>query len=539
VSGLEVRLAGDRGEGRPVVADVGFAVPEGGAVALVGRSGSGKSLTGLALARLLPEGLRLAAGRVLWREQDGGRTDLAALPERALRRHRGRSLAYVFQDPATALDPVWRIGSQLREVLALHRPELDRAARRAEAVRLLGLVELPDPETLIGRYPHQLSGGQRQRVMLALALAGRPRLLVADEPTSALDPPLRRQVLDLLDRLRAELGLAVLWISHDLAEVAHRCDHMVVLDRGRVVEAGPPQRLLTAPEHAATRELAAAARPSGARPSATDGGGALLRVSQLRVRAPSRAWRGDAGPVLLDGITFDLARGETLAVVGESGSGKTTLLRALLALPGPHPEGAVFLDLPEVGRVDWLGLPERRRRPLRRHLGPVFQDPHGSLDPRLALWRSVAEPLEVHRLASRSALRERAVELLVRVGLEPELADRLPGEVSGGQAQRVAIARALAPRPALMLCDEAVSALDVVAQRHVLELLRRLQDEDGFGLLFVAHDLGVVRALAHRTLVLDRGRMVRLGPTEEVFADPRAEAARRLVAADAGLDSAP
>jgi peptide/nickel transport system ATP-binding protein len=538
----DLRLcAGDARAERVLVDGVSFTVPAGASVGLVGASGSGKSLSALALLGLLPAGVRRTGGSILWR----GATDLAELNESELRPFRGRRIGFIFQDPQSALNPVLRVGSQLEEVLLVHRPELPRSARAAEAARAFAAVGLPEPEQIGRRYPHELSGGQRQRVLIAIALAGQPDLLIADEPTTALDATVQLQVVELLDRLRRDLGLAILWISHDLALLRERADHIVVMHQGRVVEEGAPAQLFAQPRHPHTAELVAAAqRAEGARASAASGAadGALLEVRELRVRYPAgRNWLGTPSSwrTAVDGVSFHIRRGEALALVGESGSGKSSVARALLRLPGPAVEGSVRLSLPQAGTVDWLTLPEAQARPLRRHLGLVFQDPTSSLDPRMRVGRSIAEPLEIHGLARGAELRARVDALLEQVGLLPEHRERFPHQLSGGQNQRVAIARALAASPSLVICDEAVSALDLAVQRRILELLCGLQEQFGFALLFITHDLGVVRELAHRTAVMQAGRIVEEGTTAALLDHPREAYTRQLVGAALALHSAP
>jgi len=522
----------------PLVDEVSFAIPEGGAVGLVGASGSGKSLTAAALIGLLPPGIRRTSGSILWR----GGEDLAVLPEPKLRRYRGARIGFVFQDPLAALNPVLTIGRQLEEVLRMHRPELDAGARRVEVERAFAAVELPTPATIGRRHPHELSGGQRQRALIAIALAGEPDLLIADEPTTALDATIQSQVVELLDRLRRERGLALLWISHDLALLRTRVEELVIMYRGRVVERGSPEEVFARPQHAHTRELVEAARARAVARSEPTATPPVLRVHGLRVFHPSgRRWTGapEGWQETVRGVDLELRAGETLALVGESGSGKSTLVRALLRLPGARVEGRVELQVDGGAPIEWLTLPERAARPLRRHFGLVFQDPTSSLDPRMSAGRSVAEPLEVHGLAHGAALQERVRELFEQVGLEPEHALRRPGQLSGGQNQRVAIARALATEPAVLICDEAVSALDLAVQRKILELLRGLQDRLGFALLFVTHDLAVVRALAHRAAVMERGCIVEQASAEQLLDAPSGAAARAMVAAARALHSEP
>ncbi|GAB6195425.1 ATP-binding cassette domain-containing protein [Lysobacter xanthus] len=491
-------------------------VEAGGCTALVGESGSGKSLTVQALLGLLPQGLT-STGRLAF---DGVESSLGTSMHRALA---GRGLAWVPQDPLASLHPLRRVGDQMVETLrALHR--LDRRAAIDEARRLLERVQLPDPAGALRRRPHEFSGGQRQRIAIALALATRPRVLVADEPTSALDARIARDVLRLLDALREDDGLGVLLVSHDLPLVAAHARQVLVLRAGEVVEAGPTAAVLAQPAHAYTRELVAsdgAALDAGAR-VASDAP-VVLEARGLRLRYPGA--RSDA----LDGVDLVLRRGEALAIVGESGSGKSSLGRALLRLVR-RADGEVRLH--HHGRSDdLLHLSPRALRALRPTLGVVFQDPGASLDPRMRVLDLVTEPLRVHGGVDAAALRERAGALLRDVGLEADMLDRHPHRFSGGQRQRIAIARALAGDPAVLLCDEAVSALDAHHRRAILELLDRLRRERGLALLFITHDLRAASALAARIAVMERGRIVETGATADVLAQARHPHTRALVEA--------
>jgi len=529
VDGLRLEAGAAR---RVVVGGATFTIAPGEAVALVGESGSGKSLTAQALLGLQPDGVHIVGGSVRWRGEE-----LVGLGERALRRFRGGRVAYVFQDPYAALNPVLRVGTQVDEVLRVHRPDLDRAGRRREVEALFTAVELPDPARLARRHPHELSGGQRQRVLIAAALAGQPELLVADEPTTALDVTVQRQVVALLERIRAERGLAMLWISHDLQMVRGLCDRVLVMHQGEVVEEGPPERLFREPRHAHTRALVAASTRGGAAAETSEegGAGALLEVRDLHVRYPGARAR-DGVVHAVRGVSLRVEAGETLALVGESGSGKSSIGRAVLRLES-HAQGTVRLDVGGQA-VDWLGLAEREARPMRRHLAMVFQDPASALDPRMRAWEAVAEPLAVHGIARGAALRARSVALLEEVGLGEEYADRLPRQLSGGQCQRVGIARAVALDPRLVVCDEAVSALDATVQERILGLLRRLQQERGLAYLFITHDLSTVRALAHRVAVLRDGELVETGTVAEVLGAPRHPYTAALVEAARALHSA-
>lgn len=506
-----------RGRAAPLVDGIGFDLAAGDCLALIGASGSGKSLTSTALVGLLPAAAQIA-GSIRF---DGD--ELVGAPAALWRRVRGSGIGMVWQDSQASLHPLRRIGAQLTEALK-QAGTAGRAARLRRAADLLHEVGIDDPPARLLHFPHELSGGQRQRVLIALALAANPRLLIADEATSALDSTIRRQIVDLLHRLRRLRGLALLFVSHDLALVRDSADQIAVLDQGRLVELAPTAALFAAPVHAQTRALLAVVSAEAATKPANDAvEPALLHVEGLCASFRSSGFRGRQAPPALRDIALTLRPGRTLAVVGESGSGKSTLLRCLIGL---HP--------PDAGRL-WLGghalpLPLADTAPVRAALQLVFQDPGASLDP---LWRvedTIAEPL---RLAGRPREeRERQVAaLLAAVGLAPALARRYPHALSGGQRQRVAIARALAAAPAALLLDEATSALDVLIQRQVLALLRRLQRERGLALLFVTHDLDLVAGFADDLVVLRRGRVVEQGPVGEVFADPRHDHTRELLAA--------
>ncbi len=467
----------------------------GECLGLVGESGSGKSLTVLALLGLLPPGLR-AEGEL---RVDERAVALGSPGHHALR---GRTVAWMPQDPQASLHPLRPVGIPLVESLR-HLRGLSKAQAQREAGALFERLELP--AALLARYPHQLSGGQRQRALLALALAGAPALLLADEPTSALDPRLSREALTLIERLRRELGLAVLLVSHDLAQVADFAQRVAVLQRGALVEQGDAREVFQRPQHAYTRELLAADRLPA--PTASAPGPRLLQVEQLSVRYPN------APAHTLHDANLHLHRGECLALVGESGSGKSTLGRALLRLARRGTTGHILLD-----GEDLLAAGPGRLRALRRRIGVVFQDPYASLDPRMRVSEIISEPLRIHDLGDTASRRAKSLALLGAVGLDSTLSERHPHQLSGGQRQRVAIARALATDPELLVCDEAVSALDAHHRAGVLALLARLKRERGLALLFITHDFSAARALAERTAVLDAGRLVACGDTATVLA---------------------
>ncbi|QCQ93487.1 dipeptide ABC transporter ATP-binding protein [Rhodococcus sp. SGAir0479] len=508
------------------VREAGLTVHPGQTVAVVGESGSGKSTLAHAILGLLPTGGRITGGRIRF---DGA--DLVGASARQLVRIRGSGIGFVPQDPATNLNPVWPVGFQVREALMANGVASGRAARR-RADELLEEAGLEDAADRSGHYPHEFSGGMRQRVLIAIGLAARPRLLIADEPTSALDVTVQRRVLDHLSGLTRELGTAVLLVTHDLGVAAERAEHVVVMHRGRIVEAGPAERLLTDPRDAYTRRLVAAApslasaraRPRAAAPASA--APPLLVVDGVRKvfrRRGSRIGRRRAvvEVTAADDVSFTVARGTTTAIVGESGSGKSTVARMVSGLLSPD-SGTVMFDGTDLTTL-------QRQAPFRRRVQPVFQDPYGSLDPTYSVQRIIEEPLRVHRVGDRRTRAGRVRELLDRVALPSETADRFPAELSGGQRQRVAIARALALGPELVVCDEAVSALDVVVQDQILRLLDELQRELGLTYVFISHDLAVVRAIADRVVVMHGGRVVEAASAAEVFEHPTHEYTRRLL----------
>jgi len=531
---LTVRKLGVAFEGKPVVQDVDFEIAPGEKLALVGESGSGKTVTALSLLRLVPNAA--LSGQALLAGEDGqGARDLLALPERTLRGIRGREIAMIFQEPMTALNPLYPVGDQIAEVLQLHEALSPRAAQAA-AVQLLADTGIPEPARRAGAFPHQLSGGQRQRAMIAMALACKPRLLLADEPTTALDVTLRVQILDLLDALQRKHGMAVLLITHDLNLVRRFADRVAVMERGRIVEQGAVRAVFDAPQHPYTRKLidsrptrdVVALPPRDAEPRAP-----LVRIDQLQVSYPIAkagigGWFRKGAFVALENASFTLEDGETLGVVGESGSGKSTLALALLGLV-PH-RGTLEL---QGRRVAWRGAADR---PLRRVVQVVFQDPFSSLSPRLTIEQIVGEGLRVHEPGlDAGARRTRVRAALADVGLHetqfPNLLARYPHEFSGGQRQRIAIARALIVDPALLVLDEPTSALDVTIQKQVLSLLQRLQRERQLSYLLITHDVEVVRAMAHRVVVMKDGAILEAGPVERVLDAPEHPYTRKLVAA--------
>lgn len=505
----------------------------GEVLALVGESGSGKSTLAHAVIGLLAENASVDGGTI----SVGGR-DIAGWSERRLRAVRGQEVGLVPQDPSVSLNPVKRIGPQVVEAITAHR-KLPRAAAQAEALSLLEKVGLDRPEVRLRQYPHELSGGMRQRVLIAIAIAGRPGLLIADEPTSALDVTVQRRILDHLETLTADLGSSMLLVTHDLGVAADRADRIVVMQGGLVVESGPVRQILDDPKDSYTRRLLASAPGLGARatgpayaPSVPvpEDSTPLVRVEHLVKDFALPATRGNDSRVVraVDDVSFELHRGRTLALVGESGSGKSTTARLVLRLADPT-AGTVTFD-----GADITGATGRQWRELRRRAQLIYQNPYASLDPRFSVEELVTEPLRAFSVGTRATQRELAARLVDRVALPGGTLTRKPAELSGGQRQRVAIARALTLSPDLVVCDEAVSALDVSVQAQVLELLAELQAQDDLAYLFITHDLSVVRQIAHDVAVMREGRIVELAPTEQVFERPAHPYTHELLSAIAG-----
>ncbi|WP_432994282.1 dipeptide ABC transporter ATP-binding protein [Dactylosporangium sp. CA-233914] len=507
----------------PAVTGLDLTVNPAEVVAIVGESGSGKTTTANALIGLLPANGRITAGSALI---DG--VQIAGAKERALRRLRGSVVGLIPQDPMVGLNPTKRIGAQVAEA-------------GADPIEYLGQAGVPDPELRARQYPHELSGGLRQRVLIAIALAGRPKLIIADEPTSALDVTVQRRILDHLGGLVREQGISLLIITHDLAVAADRADRVLVMHNGRKVDEGEPGTILTDPREEYTRRLIAAA------PRLAHGGRVEARFDVRGEEPPepvlsltdvsktfavSDLRRGTRGFNALDRVSVTVPRGRTHALVGESGCGKTTTLRIALGLEAPT-SGSIVLDGTEIAGRSWNQL-----RPLRRRAQLVHQDPFAALDPKFTVRQSVTEPLVAFRVGGRREREARARELLDQVALPTAYLDRRPSELSGGQRQRVAIARALALRPELLMLDEPVSALDVLVQEQILRLLAELQEALGLSYLFVSHDLAVVAELAHTVSVMRGGRVVEEGPAAEVFGNPQSPHTRELLDAVPGRSAA-
>ncbi len=508
-------------EGQPVhaVRGVSFHVAAGETVALVGESGSGKSVSALSTVGLLGDAARLD-GSVTFKGQE-----LVGAPEGTLRKVRGNDVSFVFQEPMTSLNPLHTIEKQITESLSLHQG-LSGAPARRRVLELLGRVGIGDAERRMTAYPHQLSGGQRQRVMIAMALANDPELLVADEPTTALDVTIQAQILSLLVTLKREAGLSLLFITHDLNIVRRFADRVCVMQAGEIVEHGPTAGIFDAPRHPYTRKLLAAEQAGSPAP-VPDTAPELLRTDGVRVWFPIQRGflRRTVGHVkAVNEASLTLRASETLGIVGESGSGKTTLALAILRLISS--QGAIHFD-----GADIQGRKSSELRALRRDLQVVFQDPFGSLSPRMTVAQIIAEGLGVHGIPAGKSERALVAEMMDEVGLDPATMDRYPHEFSGGQRQRIAIARAMILRPRVLVLDEPTSALDMTVQVQIVQLLRTLQKRHGLAYLFISHDLRVVRALAHRVLVMQQGDVVEAGPVDAIFDAPQHPYTRALLAA--------
>ncbi len=544
------------------VRNVSFHVNRGETLAIVGESGSGKSVTSLALMRLVEYGGgHIANGGMLLRRRSGDVLDLVNAPDSTLQRVRGADVAMIFQEPMTSLNPSFTAGNQIAEALQLHQG-LDAAAARAETLRMLERVRIPEARAILDRYPHQLSGGMRQRVMIAMALSCKPQLLIADEPTTALDVTIQAQILQLIRQLQEEMDMGVIFITHDMGVVAEVADRVLVMYRGDKVEEGGSDEIFARPQHAYTRALLSAVPRLGAMQGTDEPAPfPLLKVDEAArvpdpaklvdtpVAAPSTV-RRENGPVLkvrdlttsfditggilgrvqkrvhaVEKISFDLYPGETLSLVGESGCGKTTTGRSLLQLVKSK-SGSIEFDGKNIGALRGSAM-----QTLRQHIQFIFQDPFASLDPRMTVGYSIMEPLLIHKVARGKAAQDRVRWLMDKCGLLPEMIDRYPHEFSGGQRQRICIARALALNPKVVIADESVSALDVSIQAQIVNLLLDLQRELGVSFLFISHDMAVVERVSHRVAVMYLGQIVEIGPRRAIFENPQHPYTKKLMAA--------
>ena len=544
IRGLEVSFSTSTGL-VPAVRGADLTVYPGQTVAIVGESGSGKSTTAHAIIDLLPGTGKVTAGSILF---DG--TEITTATKREIVGLRGSQIGLVPQDPMSNLNPVWKIGYQVKEALRANGVAKGSAAN-ARVAELLTEAGLPDAARRAKQYPHEFSGGMRQRALIAIALAARPKLLIADEPTSALDVTVQRQILDHLQTLTEDLGTAVLFITHDLGLAAERAEHLVVMYRGKIVESGPARQILTEPRHPYTQRLVASApslasrriqsaKASGVKaldllaPTGGDGVSAtrpdvvvvqhLTKVFRLRGGRPGAAKDFKA----VDDVSFTIKRGTTMALVGESGSGKSTVANIMLNLLEPT-DGTIAFE-----GTDLSTLSRKELFAFRRKVQPIFQDPYGSLDPMYSIFRTIEEPLRTHRVGDRKSRVKKVRELLDMVSLPQSTMRRFPNELSGGQRQRIAIARALALQPDVIVCDEAVSALDVLVQAQILTLLNDLQAELALTYLFITHDLAVVRQIADQVCVMQNGKVVEAATTDEVFDHPQQSYTRELLAAIPG-----
>ena len=566
VQGLTVRF--DTSE-RSVVAvkDLGFHVRAGEVLAIVGESGSGKSVTSLSVMRLIEHGGgTIASGKISFTRRNGGKLALAKAADSVMRTIRGGEISMIFQEPMTSLNPVFSVGTQVAEAVMLHQG-LSHAEAEAEALRMLELVRIPEAKQILKRYPHQLSGGMRQRVMIAMALSCKPSLLIADEPTTALDVTIQAQILQLIRQLQEEMGMAVIFITHDMGVVAEVADRVLVMYHGEAVEEGTCEQIFHNPRHPYTQSLLAAVprlgsmrgtdepapfpllritdpeaeqlgtadmdetpvdmpEPVASVPSVSDG--PVLSVDNLITRFDVET--GFWGKVkrrvhAVEQVSFNLYPGETLGLVGESGCGKSTIGRSLIGLETPR-SGSIVFNGQELTQVSGSQLQK-----LRRNIQYVFQDPYAALDPRLTVGFSIMEPLLIHKVCSRQEAERRVGELLERVDLDPAMAVRYPHEFSGGQRQRVCIARALAMNPEIIIADESVSALDVSVRAQIINLLLALQKEFRIAFLFISHDMAVIERVCHRVAVMYLGQIVELGSRRDVFENPLHPYTKRLMSA--------
>jgi len=554
------------------VNDVSFTLNKGETIGIVGESGSGKSVTSLSIMRLIasPPG-RIASGQILYNTRDGKQVDLTKIDDKDMRKYRGNEIAMIFQEPMTSLNPVFTCGDQVMEAILLHQKVTKKQAKDI-TLQMFEKVKLPNPQRMIDAYPHQLSGGQKQRVMIAMAMSCNPSILIADEPTTALDVTVQKTILDLMYQLKQEIDSAIMFITHDLGVIAEIADRVLVMYKGRIVEQGTVLEIFSDPKHPYTKSLLACRPPLGKRlsklptvvdfmreredgtieelnttveqainavvidQSVTDTRREkllqqqpLLQVKNLKTWfSTTKNWLGKTLDYVkaVDDVSFDVYPGETLGLVGESGCGKTTLGRTILRLVPAH-EGEVIFE----GK-NLLTLSNNEMMDVRKHMQIIFQDPYSSLNPRITIGDAIMEPMTVHGIHSNQKMRkEKVIELLGKVNMKPEFFNRYPHEFSGGQRQRICIARALALNPKFIICDESVSALDVSVQAQVLNLLIQLREEFKFTYIFISHDLSVVKFMSDRMIVMNKGKIEEMGPSDEIYNNPKNEYTQRLIAA--------
>ncbi|MBA3665437.1 MAG: ABC transporter ATP-binding protein [Bacteroidetes bacterium] len=552
------------------VNDISFTLHKGETIGIVGESGSGKSVTSLSIMQLIPNPPgKITQGEIIYHTKDGKTVDLVKTKKDDMRYYRGNEIAMIFQEPMTSLNPVIRCGEQVMESILLHR-KTSRKEARERTLHLFNEVQLPTPELMMDRYPHQLSGGQKQRVMIAMAMSCNPNILIADEPTTALDVTVQKTILDLMQKLQQEHNMGILFITHDLGVIAELADKVVVMYKGKIVEQGPVLQIFSNPQHPYTRSLLACRPPLDKRllrlPVVSDfmrrgDDGEIVElnknvssaINSLAITVEERkqqhvelykrdkileiqnlktwfpATKTIFGKVLsytkaVDDVTFDVYEGETLGLVGESGCGKTTLGRSILKLSAAH-EGKIFYR-----REELLRMKESDFRERRRHMQIIFQDPYSSLNPRITIGDAIMEPMKVHKiLPSAKERRDKVYDLLRKVGMEEKYFNRYPHEFSGGQRQRICIARALALNPEFIICDESVSALDVSVQAQVLNLLNDLKKEFKFTYIFISHDLSVVKFMSDRMVVMQKGKIEEIGDADEIYNNPKTDYTRKLI----------
>jgi peptide/nickel transport system ATP-binding protein len=552
------------------VSDVSFTMHKGETIGIVGESGSGKSVTALSIMQLIPNPPgRISGGQILYHTKDHRTIDLTKISAKEMRSLRGNEIGMIFQEPMTSLNPVYKCGDQVMEAIMIHQ-KVSRRAARLRTLELFSQVQLPTPELMLDRYPHQLSGGQKQRVMIAMAISCNPGILIADEPTTALDVTVQKTILDVMLKLQRQHNMGIMFITHDLGVIAELADKVVVMYKGKIVEQGLVMDIFRNPKHPYTKSLLACRPPLDKRlkrlpvvsdfmhkdehgemveipRTVSEAIGSVIVSRDEREKAHEELYSRDKileiqnvktwfpakksffGRVLshtkaVDDVSFDVYEGETLGLVGESGCGKTTLGRTILKLADAH-EGKIYFKQQEI-----LGISEDAFRPLRRNMQIIFQDPYSSLNPRITIGEAIKEPMSFHKILSNSKERkEKVYDLLRKVGLEEKHFGRYPHEFSGGQRQRVCIARALAVNPQFLICDESVSALDVSVQAQVLNLLNDLKKEFKFTYIFISHDLSVVKFMSDRMVVMNKGKVEEIGDADEIYHNPKSEYTQNLI----------